>query len=197
MQRSRSRDIPFVRMRDGLDGDLLEGRASFSSVVADAQRAMPPVRLALKPARREVIAGGEALVMSPRQFAFYWMLAERALKRLPGFHWSEEGAGRELLSYYARLVGEHSGEYERSEEAFRHGLTGENINPDKAHVNGELKRMLGRRQAAPYVIAKGERIPGTRYYRIGLTLAPKEIEVCGDRVALAGGRERLRAANPT
>ncbi len=183
-------DIPFVRMREGLDGDLLEGRASFSSVVADAQRAMPPVRLVLIPTRCEMVAGGESLVMTPRRFAFYWMLAERARRCLPGFHWSEEDAGKELLSFYAQIVGEHSGEYERSEKAFRRGLTGENINPDKAHINRELKRLLGRRRAVPYLIASGERIAGTRYRRIGMTLAPEVVNVQegGAAVSVTSGR---------
>ena len=172
-------DIPFVRLRDGLDDDLLTGQASFSSVVADAQRAVPPVRLALNPAAHAVVAGGEQVVLSPRRFALYWMLAERARRGRPGIHWSEPGVAAELLEYYRSLVGEYSAEYERTESAFGRGLDGGNLNPDKSHINKHLERHLGRRRAAPYLISTAERIPGTRYRRMALSLAPDAIEIGG------------------
>ena len=64
-------DIPFTRLREGLDRGLLEGGASFSPMAAEAQRAVPPVHLVLNPADCTVTAGGESLVMKPRLFAFY------------------------------------------------------------------------------------------------------------------------------
>lgn len=172
-------DIPFVRMREGLDDGLLTGRASFSSAVADAQRAVPPVRLILDPASRAVVVGGEQVVLSPRRFALYWMLAERARRSRAGIHWSEPGVAAELLACYRSLVGEYSGEYERTESAFARGLDGDNLNPDKSHINKDLERRLGRRWAAPYLIETTEQIPGTRYRRMGLSLAPDAIEIGG------------------
>ncbi|MDE0374096.1 MAG: CRISPR-associated ring nuclease Csm6 [Rhodospirillales bacterium] len=189
-------DIPFVRLRDGLNGDLLTGQASFSSVVAEAQRAVPPVRLILDPAARTVVAGGEQVVLSPRRFALYWMLAERALRGRPGIHWSEPEVAAELLAYYRSLVGEHSAEYERAESAFGRGLDGGNLNPDKSHINKDLERHLGRRRAAPYLIATTGQIPGTRYRRIGLTLAPDAIEVGGPTRRDASGSAASGSAKP-
>ena len=176
-------DIPFVRLREGLDHELLEGKASFSSVVADAQRAVPPVHLVLSPADCTVTAGGEPLPMKPRLFAFYWMLAERARQGRPGIHWREAGVADELLGYYGRVVNPNSAEYERAEDTLGRKLTGENISPDKSHINRQLGQSLGRRRAAPYLIAQTERIPGTRYRRLGLTLSPEAIRITGDRVA--------------
>ena len=46
-------------MRDGLPKQLLEGGASFSEAVAEAQKALPPLSLRLDPATQTVIAGGE------------------------------------------------------------------------------------------------------------------------------------------
>ena len=176
-------DIPFVRLREGLDDDLLEGRASFSSVVAEAQRAVPPVHLVLNPADCIVTAGGESLAMKPRLVAFYWMLAERARQGRPGIHWSEDGVAGELLGYYGRVVNPNSAEYERAEDTLGRKLTGENISPDKSHINRQLEQSLGRRRAAPYLIVQTERVPGTRYNRLGLTLSPEAIRITGDRVA--------------
>ena len=175
-------EIPFVRLRDGLNSGLMEGTASFSGAVEDAQRSLPPVGLELHPASCVVNAGGEAFRMRPALFAFYWMLADRARHGRAGVHWSE-GIERELLAYYGRVVNPASGDYERAEHAFSRGLSAENFNPTKTHIKEELERRLGRRRAAPYLIKALERIPGTRYRRFGLGLPPGAIRIAGGKVA--------------
>ena len=74
-------EVPFVRLREGLDPKLMEGTASFSAVVADAQRALPPLALELDPAGCMVTAGGESFRMKASLCAWYWLLAERAPSR--------------------------------------------------------------------------------------------------------------------
>ncbi len=170
--------IPFVRLRDGLGTGLLDGQASFSSVVADAQRTIPPVRLELNLSDCTVEAGGESFRMEPSKFAFYWMLAEYARQGCPGIHWSEKGAD-EFLEYYRRMVNEYSGPYERAETAFLHGWTGDNVNPTKRHINRKLEQHLGRRHAAPYLIENIEHIPNSNYRRFGLKLSPDTIHITG------------------
>ena len=86
-------EIPFVRLREGLDSGLMEGTASFSRTVEEAQRSLPPLGLELGPARCMVTAAGESFRMRPAQFALYWMLAERARLGRPGVHWSESIEG--------------------------------------------------------------------------------------------------------
>ena len=153
-------------------------------MVAEAQRAVPPVQLVLSPTDCTVTAGGESLVMKPRLFAFYWMLAKRARQGRPGIHWSEDGVARELLAYYGRVVNPDSAAYEQTETAFARGLTGDNISPDKSHINRALERHLGRRRAAPYLVAQTGHIPGTRYRRLGLRLPPEAIRITADRGAV-------------
>ena len=80
-------EIPFVRMREGLAPELMEGKASFSGTVADAQRALPPLALRLEPASKSAAIAGETFSLLPNQFALYWMLAERLL----------DGRGRHTL----------------------------------------------------------------------------------------------------
>jgi CRISPR-associated protein NE0113 (Cas_NE0113) len=87
--------IPFVRLRKGLPERLLEGRARFSEVVDEAQKALPPLALRLDLATRTVTAGGESIDLKPAEFAFYLMLAERRRRRLPGAHWSDKASGRD------------------------------------------------------------------------------------------------------
>ena len=176
-------DIPFVRLREGLNRELMEGESSFSQAVAQAQRALPKLALALDPATRTVEAGGESFVLSRARFAFYWMLAERARSGLPGLHWSDSGIETEFLAYRARLVNPASGTYERAEEAYARGFTAEDVNPLKAHIKRQLERHLGRRRAAPYLVQALERLPGTKYTRFGLRLPPEAIRIVGGKVA--------------
>ena len=174
--------IPFVRLREGLNSGLMEGTASFSRAVEEAQRSLPPLGLELDPARCKVTVAGESFRMRPAQFALYWMLADRARRGRPGVHWSE-GIAEELLGCYGQVVNPASGDYERAEQAYARGLSAENFNPTKTHIKEELERRLGRRRAEPYSIKALERIPGTRYSRFGLDLPPGVIRIVGGKVA--------------
>ena len=168
--------IPFVRLREGLPTQLLEGRARFSEVVAEAQKALPPLSLAFDPAARSVTAGGETFKLNLPEFVFYWMLAERRRQEKPGAHWSEDGFGNELLGYYRRLLKPSSGEFERAEETCAK-FTKDNFDPRKSHINEALEKALGQRRAKPYLITTQDGIPGTRYRRSGLALPPEAIKV--------------------
>lgn len=189
-------EIPFVRLRDGLPERILEGRARFSEAVAEAQKALPPLALALDPATRTVTAGGERFVLSPAQFAFYWMMAARCLAAQGGVHWSDPGLGEELLARYRRLVNVHSGGYEKTEKAYRR-FTKDNFDPAKTHVNDAVKRALGGRRALPYLIAGLDPIPGTRYRRFGLLLPPAAITIAPTGLPARRARAAGALADPT
>ena len=191
-------DIPFVRMREGLHADLLEGRTSFSASVAEAQRALPPVSLALDPARCTVLAAGETLNMQPNHFSLYWTLAERARRQQPGVHWSDEGLAGEILGYYGQLVNTASGNYEIAEKAYGPNEKGieqfsaVNFDPLKAHIKRTLVQRLGRRRAEPYLIKPLSRIAGTRYHRFGLDLPGEVIQIAGGKLAETDNNSEMR-----
>lgn len=170
-------DIPFVRLREGLPERILQGRARFSEAVAEAQKALPPPALRLDPATRTVTAADKSFLLTPAQFAFYWMMAERGRAGRSGVHWTDPGIAEELLVLYGRLVNPHSGVYERTEAAYRRKFTKDNFDPAKAHINGALRNALGRRLAAPYLIVKREPIAGASYHRFGLSLPPAAITI--------------------
>ncbi len=173
-------EVPFVRLRDGLDPSLLEGSASFSGVVAEAQKAIPPVALTLRVAERGLSAAGTELTLRPAEFALYWLMAERAMQSRPGVHWSEPGLAEELLICYGRLVGLHSGEYERAERAYAAGVTKDNFDPAKSHINRVLRRKLVR-HADPYLVKALDPIAKSRYRRFGLALPAEAIRVKSSR----------------
>jgi CRISPR-associated protein (TIGR02584 family) len=168
-------DIPFVRLRDGLPKSFLEGHARFSDAVAEAQKALPPVALHLNPATLTVTAGGESFPLKPAEFAFYLMLAERTRKQLPGAHWSDKNLQAEIAQCYALVVNPNSGEYERFETK---GMSKDNFNARKSHINKALIRSLGDRRAAPYLIEALNPLPGNRRCRpYGLQISPEAITI--------------------
>lgn len=142
-------DIPFVRLRDGLPLDLLEGRARFSAAVHEAQKALPPISLKLYPNDCRVEAGGESFALRPAEFALYWLMAQRAIDGRQPMHWSDDGIAAELLAHYGRIVNTASGDYDRAVAAYRRGMEKENFDPAKSHINKAIHKALGTRRAAP------------------------------------------------
>jgi CRISPR-associated protein (TIGR02584 family) len=173
--RVRLGDIPFVRLRQSLPKGLLNGHARFSEVVAEAQKALPPVALLLDPATLTVTAGGESFPLKPAEFAFYLMLAERTRKQLPGAHWSDKNLQAEIAQCYALVVNPNSGEYERFETT---GMSKDNFNARKSHINKALIRSLGDRRAGPYLIEALDPLPGNRRCRpYGLGISSEAITI--------------------
>ena len=172
-------EIPFVRLRHGVDERLETGAVSFSQAVADAQREIPALSLILDPAERTVVAGGESFKLDPREFAFYWMLADRARTQRGPAHYSDPDFLGEYLRYYGRIVNTMSGKYERAERAYAPRMSGVDVNPIKSHINRRLVKALGESRAAPYRIQKLVRIDTSASYRFGLALPPDKITVRG------------------
>jgi CRISPR-associated protein (TIGR02584 family) len=172
-------EIPFVRLRKGLPEALLAGRARFSETVLEAQRAIAAPALTLMPARREVIADGQRIKLEPNVFTYYWLLATRAQSRLPGLHWSEPECSQALLASYARLVGEFAGGYARKEASYQR-FDSSTVEPLKSKLNKILTDRLGKARAAPYLLQLLDRLPGTRYRRVGLDLPASAITVAAE-----------------
>ena len=170
-------DIPFVRLRDGLPDRLLEGHASFSETVAEAQKALPPLGLDLDPATGRVTAGGETIALKPAELAFYLLLADRRKRRLPGAHWSDKNLQAEILRSYALVVNPHSGDYARLERA---GMSKDSFNARKSHINAALLRKLGKRLAEPYLVEALQPPTGkcrSRLRPYGLRTPPEAITI--------------------
>jgi CRISPR-associated protein (TIGR02584 family) len=84
-------DIPFVRLRDGLQETLLREGASFSDAVRQAQRNLAAPSLTLDAATCRVRCGATVLRLSPISFAWLAWFARRALVGLPPLHWKRIG----------------------------------------------------------------------------------------------------------
>lgn len=167
-------DIPFVRLRDSLERTLLSDGARYGETVRRAQAGLEPVELVLDPESCRIRCASQVLQLDKAEFAFYAWFARRAQAGLPGLHWSEADAG-DYLAEYARLVNPHSGEYVRTEEALRQGITKEYFEPRLSKLNRFLNRALGPGPAAPYRIGDDGLISGTRYRRKVLGLRPEQV----------------------
>lgn len=84
-------DIPFVRLRDGLQEALLREGASFSDVVRQAQRNLAAPSLTLDAATCRVRCGETVLRLTPISFAWLAWFARRALAGLLPLHWKRIG----------------------------------------------------------------------------------------------------------
>ncbi|MBI4468129.1 MAG: TIGR02584 family CRISPR-associated protein [Acidobacteria bacterium] len=101
-------DIPFVRLRPGMDDRLLSGNATFSEVVAAAQRALGPPVLEFDLDQQWIDAGGQRVHLPPALLAFLSWLARRARAGKPGIKCPEKSElnleyKHEYLSEYAHL----------------------------------------------------------------------------------------------
>lgn len=149
-------EIPFVRLREGLNPGLVEGTASFSEAVAEAQRAIGPLELVIDRSTRRIRAGGRIVALSPVELAFLAWLAQR---RVRGEEWvgcPSEGApemsyAEAFLAEYRMIIGE-MGDDERTAKRLRCGMTREFFSQTKAKLLRRLRTGLGLRQARPYLI---------------------------------------------
>lgn len=162
-------EIPFVSLRHGLDERLLDGGASFSEVVASAQRALAPPRLTVDLEHGCIQAGVEIVELPPASLALLALFARRVVeglgpvaappKGVPDPAWSDW-----YLAEY-RAIRDEMADLDATERALARGMDGEYFSQRLSKLRRELRRTLGP-AARPYVISDGETRP--RRYRLEL-----------------------------
>jgi CRISPR-associated protein (TIGR02584 family) len=172
-------DIPFVLLRDGLPERLRTGQASFTQVVAMANRGLQPPRLVLDPGTFEAWADDEALALSETEFLILLWLAERARRGESATDWSARAMAEEFLTVVQRVANPMSGHFDRIAKAFAdHDYfphkTAKYFEPHKSRINRMLEHRLGQRPAERYAIARS-RADETTYYL--LPLDPEHIQI--------------------
>ena len=153
-------EIPFVRLRDELPEDLLEGRVRFSEAVTAAQQAIGPAELVIDLPARRLHAGGKVIELSPLHLAFLAWLARRRMEdregvECPNADAPEPGHAEAFLAEYRAIIGE-MGDDERTTKRFsdENGMTREFFSQTKSKLHRTLKEKLGQRQAAPYLVSR-------------------------------------------
>lgn len=174
-------DIPFVRMRDGLQSPLLSGHASFSQAVAAVVRPIP-ARVLLVPKKRTVIFGDKAVRLSSALFGLYAWMARRCKEELPPLRFNkrdERGLEADaLLTELRRIDPDLLGKIQTIEKAISKGITSSWFAPNRSRLNEKLIDALGERAADPYLIRtlsnRLDRQSGQSVY--ALELSPESID---------------------
>jgi hypothetical protein len=158
---------------------LRTGQASFSQVVATANRGLQPPRLILEPASYAAWADDERLDLSETEFLVLLWLAERARRGESATDWSARAMAEEFLALVHEVTNPMAGHADRIEKAFAdHDYyplkTAKYFEPHKSRINKTLERTLGKRPAERYAIARS-RDRATSYFF--LPLQSEQIEI--------------------
>jgi CRISPR-associated protein (TIGR02584 family) len=147
-------DIPFVRLRDGLQESLLKPGASFSAVVAQAQRNLAAPSLTLDAATCRVRCGETVLRLTPISFAWLAWFARRALEGLPPLHWKRIGPAEveAFLAEHQAALNDPLADDQHPLIAVRRkeGIPKEFFEERTSKLKRELSRVLGEPMAARY-----------------------------------------------
>ena len=90
-------EIPFVRLRHGIDPRLINGAASYSDVVAAAQAALAPPELVLDLHAGRIRAAGRIIKLAPARLALLAVFAHRAVRNEPALAAPVKGGARRRL----------------------------------------------------------------------------------------------------
>lgn len=169
-------DIPFVRLRHGLDHALLTGKTSFSQSVASAQLALGSAHLTLNLEQRQLIAHGRAIKLAPADFAFYLWLLWRHANEFEAPQCPSDGApdrefASQFLQQYRRINGELGGA-DRTIAALQDGMSKTFFEQRKSRINKALNQALSHAAQAYLIQGEGKR-PRTRY---SIKLEPEQID---------------------
>ena len=170
-------DIPFVRLRAGLNLESQIDKVSFTALVEEAQRTLlpsPPVSLKLNLDECMVTADNVSFKLQPALFAFYWMLAELAQKGQPFVHWLDDNY-TDKLAIYRKRVGIYDDDNFLKCDEDKQKYTYE----IRSKIKTALERHLGKRHAARYLIGSGPNPPRSGYKPFGLSLPSEAIFVEG------------------
>lgn len=163
--------IPFVSLRNGLAVRLTNGTARFSDVVHSARLALQSPQLTIDLVGRCILASGEKMKMDPVDLAFYAMFARSRVSGAGTLKRHDPTLSKPFLEEYRRIVGEMSGDLERTEEALRDGMTVEYFDQRKSRVQSVLNKFLAPQLKQIYQIHP----QGSRQGKFLLRIPPEAI----------------------
>ncbi len=172
--------IAFVRLRGGLDKQLLTGKSSFSASVQRAQQSLVPARLIINLKQKTLTANKQVIKLKPVDMAFYYWLIQNQLKQNP-VHCPADGApekhyAKDFIHCYQQINGEMS-TAERTMKTLQNGMEKSFFEQHKSAVNSAIKKVLDIHADNYLVPARGRR-PYTEYY---LKLDAQQIEYREDK----------------
>lgn len=168
--------IPFVRLRDELPPEALVQQLSFSDAVALLNASTQPPRLEVSLSEPQLRGNGISVVLEPMEWLIYLWFVHRCLMQQPPLPPPVDGYPDRALADELLGVIRHYGLEDRLSTRSLNSLEqGLELNPLRARrstLHRKLKQRLGRRLAAPFMIAN---VRDTRHGGWALKLAPEQV----------------------
>lgn len=145
-------EIPFVRLRDGLPSRLLDGKGSYTDAVSAVQASLPDTALVLDIDNLQLICGGVAVKLPPREFAFYVWHAKRHIElgdQAPiGWKDTLGSDSDRMAAYFAVYLDVLGGDslqpdYIEAQRAYAAGFDKDAWAGNVHHINRRIRNALG------------------------------------------------------
>ncbi len=168
-------DIPFVRLRHGLDEKLLQGQSSFSETVARAQKNLAPPRLCINLKHHTMNAAGENIPLQPADWVFYLWILECQFTNKDVSCPPEGADNKEYAEQFIRCWHTNLNEMtlqERTEKTLQKGMSKGFFEQHKSTVNKTIENALSIHADSYQIHTYGKR----GYSRYATRLEANQIE---------------------
>lgn len=157
-------NIPFVRLRDGLPKDLLEGKVSFTEAIASVPKITQTAQVQINFQQKTIVCNDNLITLTPIQFAWYSWLLMRVKEhgQEHGAIWMRGEHHLDFLKYFNRLYGNTGSTIERTERSLKDGFNIDYICEKNSLVNRQLRRVMDSHYPQFFITSFGSR-PDTKY----------------------------------
>lgn len=155
-------EIPFVRLRDGLPDALLDGKSSYTEAVQAVQQSLSNNSLLIDLTQRQIVCGGIAVKLPPRELAFYAWHAQRKITLGDAAHigWKDTLGDHNLLmveyfNTYCDVLGGDTlqPDYMEARRAFAGGFGKDDWAGMVHHVNARIHKTIGKHYGVQFEIS--------------------------------------------
>jgi CRISPR-associated protein (TIGR02584 family) len=183
-------EIPFVRLRAGLPESLLAGKGNYTDAVEAVQQSLPNNRLVIDMPKRQIICGGIAVKLSPRELAFYaWHTQRRIeLDAAAPLSWKDTiGEGNLLMAaYFSCYLEVLNGDkwhpdYGAAQSAFVQGFDKDSWAGILHSLHKKMRNALGISRAQPFELTSQRADTQSRLNAYGLNYPVERIEVISNK----------------
>lgn len=169
-------ELPVVSLRNGLPEQVLTGNASYSEAVAQARRALGAPKLEIDTSSRTLHCAEIAVILTPRDFAFYLWFVQRLQTGRPDISPGEPQAAEQYLQLCAEVMNEMDAYLEKIQTALSHGMGADHFRQRRSTTNKALRKALGSQLAEPYLIAS---LGSNNKKRYRLSVTPADTTILG------------------
>ncbi len=148
-------DIPFLRINNDEAKNTMAG-FSFRETINATQEVLKPAYLVIDRSKQLLLMNGHRVELQDQRFAFYCWIIEKQFNNAPLFS-PLEGTiykyASEFLAFYEKIKGE-MGATEKTEKAFKKGMSKDYVSQTVSRINEEVKEQLGSIASAPFLVKK-------------------------------------------